>query len=849
MAIGNKVSTGITGLDQVVNMLRLGDNVVWQVQSIEDYLKVVRPYVEQAKADGRRLVYLRFGSHPALLAEGDASVTYRVDPAEGFESFATKVHDIIDAEGLRAFYVFDCLSDLLDSWYSDLMIGNFFKVTCPFLYQLDTLAYFAIIRGRHTYDTIARIRETTQLLMDIYCMSDKLYIHPLKVWERYSPTMFFPHLIQGDQAVSITSSADTAALLQGLGRSARVRDNWEMLIDEARDAIFADAASAEAAKRLLIKLLISKEPRMVGMAERYFSLAEVLDIAGHVIGTGFIGGKSVGMLLGRKILESAAPEAFAGRWEPHDSFYLGADIFYTYIVANGWWDLRTKQRQPEHYFTLAPELREKLLHGSFPDIIREQFIQMLEHYGQSPIIIRSSSLLEDNYGNAFAGKYESVFLANQGTPDERYEAFEQAVRTVYASTMSDDALAYRQNRNLASLDEQMAILVQRVSGDHYGHLFFPHIGGMGNSANLYVWNKDMDPSAGMLRLVFGLGTRAVDRVSGDYARIVTLDDPGSGPPVHQGDEKRFSQHKADILDLRENRMIELSTDDLSQMDLKTDKSLFFSEDYATISRLREQGRSLAVTPQITDFRKLLTQTDFPKLARTALDVLEEAYGYPVDIEFTANFTASSELRFNLLQCRPLQTKGLGAAVQIPEVEEEGLFFSTEGSFMGGNVRLSLDWVVLVKTAEYLALSEREKYGAARAIGALNRALAGRSVLVAGPGRWGTTTPSLGVPVNFSELNNMAAICEVAYKQAGLMPELSFGSHFFQDLVESDIFYAAIFDGDQDVTFRPERVLGLANQLAALLPEESGWAEVIHVAQTPGLTLYSDITSQKLLCFG
>ncbi|MDR2696605.1 MAG: PEP/pyruvate-binding domain-containing protein [Deltaproteobacteria bacterium] len=847
MTGGNKAGTGIPGLDQVVDMLRLGDNVVWQVQSIEDYLQVVGPYIRQAKQEGRRLVYFRFGSHRPLLSRDEASVIYELDASRGFESFATEIHTIIEREGLKVFYVFDCLSDLLEFWYSDLMIGNFFRVTCPFLYQLDTVAYFALRRGLHTYDTVARIRETTQLLLDIYGVAGKLYVHPLKVWERYSPTMFFPHLIEADRAVSITSSADAAALFSGLGQSGRSHDYWEIMLKRAHDALGGDAGENARMKKLLISIIIGREPRMAELAQHHFSLGDILGIASREIGTGFIGGKSVGMLLARKILKSAASDAMKKHWEPHDSYYLGSDIFYTYIVQNGWLELRTKQKTPEQYFTLAPELREKLLIGKFPRIIREQFMQMLEHYGQSPIIVRSSSLLEDNFGNAFAGKYESVFCANQGSPEERCEAFEQAVRTVYASTMSEDALEYRQNRGLAGRDEQMAILVQRVSGDHYGDLFFPHVAGMGNSSNLYVWNKDMDPGAGMLRLVFGLGTRAVNRVAGDYARIVPLDTPASGPPVKRGDEMKFSQHKADVLDLRNNQMAEIQLEELLRLDIKTDKSLFFSVDDNTLARLRELGRGHGQSPQIADFKKLLTETEFPAFMRTALDRLENEYAYPVDIEFTANFTAGGDFRFNLLQCRPLQTKGLGSAVKIPKAKKDGVFFASTGNFMGGNARLPLDYVILVKAAEYLALSERDKYMTARLIGTCNQKLRGKNTLLAGPGRWGTTTPSLGVPVHFRELCHMTAICEISYKKAGLMPELSFGSHFFQDIVEADIFYAAVFEGDENVIFRPERILSCDNLCNELLPGEEEQSRVIHLAHTPGLTLYADITSQKLLC--
>jgi hypothetical protein len=836
------------GIDQAIDLLRLGDNVVWQVQSIEDYLTVMRPYIRQAMRDKRRLVYFRFGSHEPLMAETEASVMYQLDTSEGFELFALKVHDIIDREGLEAFYVFDCLSDLLESWCSDMMVGNFFRITCPFLFVLDTVAYFALIRGAHTHDTIARIRETTQLLLDVYNVDNKFYIHPLKVWERYSPTMFFPHLIDGDKAFSITSSADAATLFSRVSRGGHPRDHWHITFDHARSFLVSDEKSQEEMKKLLIGWIIGKEPRIINLIVKYFSLADILDIAEREIGTGFIGGKSVGMLLARKILEKEAGDLIRNHWEPHDSYYLGSDIFYTFIVHNGLWDLRIKQKTAEGYFTVAKELQQKMLQGKFPNNIMEQFIQMLEHFGQSPIIVRSSSLREDNFGNAFAGKYESVFCANQGTPEERYAAFEQAVRTVYASTMNDDALAYRQRRGLTNQDEQMAILVQRVSGNHYGDLFFPHVAGVGNSINLYVWDKSMNPEAGMLRIVFGLGTRAVDRVSGDYAKIVPLDCPEKGPPMNYGDEKKFSQHKADVLDLLNNKHTEVPLEQLADSDLKTDKSVFFSADSAAINRMRERGIKYTSVPQVLDFKKLLSEIGFPGFVQTALSKISAAYNYPVDIEFTLNFTPEGEFRFNLLQCRPLQTKGLGRVMEAPNPEQEQIFFASAGDFMGGNIRLHFDYVVFVKATEYLELSDQDKYQAARTIGIINQKLKDKTVLLMGPGRWGTTTPSLGVPVHFSELCNMAALCEVSYPKAGIEPELSFGSHFFQDIVESDIFYAAVFDGKPGIVFCPEQILARENLFAGLFPEEKKWESVIHIAQTPNLILHSDITNQKLLIY-
>ncbi len=843
MEMQDRASTGLKGFDEVIDNLRLGDNVVWQVDSVVDYRSMALSYAGQAKMEGRRLIYVRFGDHEPLIEENSAEV-YCVDASRGFESFATEIHNIVSHVGKKAFYVFDCLTDLLKYWYSDLMIGNFFKVTCPYLYELDTVAYFSIIRNAHTNSTIARIRDTTQLLLDLYTVKGRLYIHPLKVWQRYSPTMFFPHLIDGQEAISITASSEVAELFSSIQRGGEQLDYWTVILGRAKDALRLPAEEQEQMKNLLMHMLIGRESRMFELCGRYFTLADITAIASREVGTGFIGGKSVGMLLARKILEREGKH-ISNYMEPHDSYYIGSDVFYTYIVENGWWKLRTMQKTKEGYYAYAHELKEKLQDGRFSANIREQFVQMLGHFGQSPIIVRSSSLLEDNFGNAFAGKYESVFCANQGTPEERYEAFENAVRTVYASTMSDDALSYRMHRGLFEHDEQMAILVQRVPGDQHNEYFYPHIAGVGNSKNLYVWNKTLDADAGMLRLVFGLGTRAVDRTAGDYARIVCLDDPESLPPMNIEDQMKYSQHGADLLSLKENALTSRSLDEVIGQDIKADKSLFASVDYNNFRRLSEMGYKDIKTQYVFDFKKLLTETQFPRIMKDMLALLSKVYDYPVDIEFTANFTGKDDFIINLLQCRPLQTRGLGRSIKIPKfADANDCFFSQKGNFMGGNIRLPIEYMIYVKAKEYLALSEQEKYSVARQIGKLNSALKGRNVMLLGPGRWGTTTPSLGVPLHFSELCNMSVICEMASAEAGLSPDLSFGSHFFQDLVEADIFYVAIFEGQEDVVFNPQRVLGKENAFKELL--ESRLSHVIHVAET-AMEIYSDISTQTLVC--
>jgi len=852
-------STGIDSLDAVFTGLKKGDNVVWQVDGIDDFFNFVTPYIERAKQQARQVVYVRFADHKPLTKPGEGVVMYKLDAGSGFETFTTKVHEIIARQGKEAYYVFDCLSYLLDAWATDMMIGNFFMVTCPYLFELDTIAYFALLRNRHSFKTIARIRETTQLLLDLYNVEGKYCLHPLKVWKRYSSMMFLPHLQQDGVFVPITSSVDATKLLayiseRGVQPSERVLDYWDKLFLQATElAEMWDASEQDKQQMLdrLCRIMIGRDERMLSLVRKQFTLEDLQTIKSRLIGTGFIGGKAVGMLLANKIVSKQEYD-LSKHLEPHDSFYVGSDVFYTYLVENDCWKLRVEQKTKEGYFKAAAQLREKLLTGRFPDQIREQFQEMIEYFGQSPIIVRSSSLLEDAFGNAFAGKYESLFCVNQGTPEERYARFEEAVRLVYASTMSEDALTYRLQRGLDQRDEQMALLVQRVSGSYRNSYFFPDLAGVGMSHNAFVWKPDLDPKAGMLRLVFGLGTRAVNRVEDDYPRIIALDQPLVRPVSGMDDIRKYSQHRVDLLDTGQNAWRTVPFRQL--VDEKTDINLDMVavRDYQMARQARQKGTTDTEYWLLT-FEKLLTKTSFVQTMQRILRTLEEQYQYPVDIEYTVNFTQDNKPVINLLQCRPLQTRGEKGRVKMPEQPEaEKILFKCEGYFMGGSIFQDIHRIIYVEPQAYIDLPLSGKYDIARLIGRLNKQITDKeteATILMGPGRWGTSTPSLGVPVGFHEINNVSVLAEIAYEGANLIPELSFGTHFFQDLVESDIFYVALFPGKPNTVFNIAKLDKMPNELAEVLPESSKYANVVKLYRLKEhkLRIISELTSQQVIC--
>jgi len=854
-------STGSESLDRILTGLQKGDNVVWQVDSVEHFRSFVDPYVARAAKDGRKLVYMRFANHRPLVEPGHNVTIHDLQASSGFETFSSQVHNIITEEGKEAYYVFDCLSDLLSAWATDLMIGNFFLITCPYLFELDTIAFFCLLRDKHSYKTIARIRETTQLLLDLYSFEGSFHVHPLKVWNRYSPTMFLPHVQKDDEFVPITTSVDAARLIsyfskKGPEPAQRALDYWDRIFIGAEELCARVSASPQArdsAIEQLCRMMVGREERILSLAQSSFSLEDLLGVRKRMIGTGFIGGKAVGMLLANKVISADESLGLSDCLEPHDSFYVGSDVFYTYLVENGWWALRMEQKSKEGYFKVACELRERLLTGKFPDQVREQFREMIEYFGQSPIIVRSSSLLEDAFGNAFAGKYESFFCVNQGDPDERYSRFEDAARQVYASMMGQDALTYRLQRGLDREDEQMALLVQRVSGSRRNGYFFPDLAGVGMSHNAFVWKPELDPKAGMVRLVLGLGTRAVNRVEDDYPRIVALDAPLTRPLAGMDDVRKFSQHRVDLLDTKDNTLRTVAFEELLGTGLDAELEYVAVRDSQLSRRVREQGGRSDQYWLLT-FEKLFSETSFIRNMQKILKALEAAYSYPVDIEFTANFIENGRTMINLLQCRPLQTRGYQPHVEMPTSVDPGkVLFETEGYSMGGSMAQGIRRVVYIDPEGYTRLSLSQKYDVARLVGKLNSLIRDRhadATILFGPGRWGTSTPSLGVPVGFHEISNAAVLVEMAYESSTMMPELSFGTHFFQDLVETDIFYVALFPNRDNVVFNRDLLLQMPNMLSELVTEASKYESVVGVYEMnrEQLQIFADLLSRKVLCY-
>ncbi|MBU1078802.1 MAG: PEP/pyruvate-binding domain-containing protein [Spirochaetes bacterium] len=842
-------STGLPGLDKILHGIRPGDNIVWQIDKIDDYISLVIPYCEFTKVKGEKLTYFRFAKHKELVPKQYHPQVVKLNPEEGFEKFITTIHKVIEENGEGGYYVFDSHTDLTNQNFSDHMLGNFFKLTCPFLYKYKTITYFGVFRHYHSYHAASPMAETTQLLLDCYNHKGSIYVHPLKVDGRYSPTMYMLHKWEGDDFIPITESAIIAEVLKhapwhGLQSSSyRMVGIWDrkfMQAEELLQSYKEGSCSKQSVTKIyhhLLTQLISRDEQILSLAKKYMTLSDIIYVWKRLIGSGQIGGKSVGMLLARGILEKTDP-----RWkdllEAHDSFYIGSDVFYSFLVQNGCWELRQKQKDPDDFLKGAEEARKLILNGNFPDYLIQRFSDMLKYYGQTPIIVRSSSLLEDNYGNAFAGKYESVFCANQGTHEQILEEFVNAVKIVYASTMSKEALSYRAKRGVLDKDEQMALLVQRVSGATYGNLFFPQLAGVGFSFNPYVWNESIDPEAGMLRIVFGLGTRAVDRADDDYTRVVALNEPDKRPESTFDQVKRYAQRRVDFIDLKENRFTSGDFVDVARKSDGLELDNFATIDMDLVRYAKERGRT-DIQPWVLTFQKIFSETPLIKDIREMFRILKEAYKCQVDVELTTNFLSEDEYKIDLLQCRPLHVKeNVSETGEMPIIKKENLIMETHGGVVGQSRLTKIDRMVYVVPALYGKLAEQDRYAVARLIGNLTHfeeKKKPKTIMLFGPGRWGTNMPSLGVPVKFSEINTVTVLCEIDIMHEGLVPDLSLGTHFFNELVEMNMLYMAFFAAKEDNFFNDKLLLKAPNQLEKMFPKESFWKDMIRVVNSEDIS--------------
>jgi len=392
-----------------------------------------------------------------------------------------------------------------------------------------------------------------------------------------------------------------------------------------------------------------------------------------IIGSGMIGGKASGYFKAKNYLErddvrKSVPECAATIRFPR-TVCITADVFNSFIRDNNLGPLVQQQKWKEE--TAYEVLRGHFLYGKFSEPIRDALRHVLEELDY-PLAVRSSSMLEDQPGTSFAGKYETIFISNKGSLEERLEMLLRAMKEVYSSTYNPSALQYRNKHGMLEDNEQMAIMLQQAVGREYKGLFLPLMAGVGFSRSGYRWNKDIKRENGIVRLVFGLGTRAVGR---GYARIFSPGKPMARP---EGTEARaitkFSQRMVDALDIKHNALTQVDMKELVKdgFDCYPRAQRLYSlkdENYLYIPSTNLWDKTHK--PVLT-FDGVLSSPwlglDLPKTMNWVFKELETAFDCPVDIEFAIRVDDDpEEAHFYLVQCRPLSQREELKPKPIPKV--------------------------------------------------------------------------------------------------------------------------------------------------------------------------------------
>ena len=564
-------------------------------------------------------------------------------------------------------------------------------------------------------------------------------------------------------------------------------------------------ARLEESRVVLTRTMISDQLRFINIAKEWFSISDLAEIRRRVIGAGRIGGKAAGMLLAQHILKNDSELNALPYLSTPESYFIASDEMYTFMSINNlirWNDQKYKNEAEMR--SQYPAIVEEFKRGTFPPDILDQLQTMLIKIGNKPLIVRSSSLLEDNFGTSFAGKYESIFCPNQLSLRENLQDLTQAIARIYASVLNPNALLYRRTKGLLDYDERMALLIQVVEGEQYGRYLMPHGAGVAFSRNLYRWAPQIRAEDGFVRLVWGLGTRAVDRVGNDYPRLIALSHPALRPSNDAKSIRRYSQQFIDLIDLKDNSFKTLPVHDVMDADYPPLRYLAQEEedgDFLSIrSTVIKDTNKLALT-----FDELLRRTPFAERMRIILHSLEMAYHSPVDVEFTLHIETDASGRPNLsitlLQCRPQSHLSETNIEVIPAgLKEKDIVFSTDFMVPQGNIQ-KVDYVIYVAPKEYFKVAtEPERVELAREIGRLNNALAKEHFICVGPGRWGSSNSDLGVPIAYGDIYKSLALVELAGEGCGLPPEPSLGTHFFQDLLESQIYPLALHMDDPRTVF-------------------------------------------------
>lgn len=511
------------------------------------------------------------------------------------------------------------------------------------------------------------------------------------------------------------------------------------------------------------------------------------------IGGGSPGGKARGLIRMHAVLSARPAPASGFRVDVPAMAVIGTDAFDRLMSQNELW--RAVESPPSD-----ARLALAFQAAHLPVEILGDLRSLVED-ARMPLAVRSSSLLEDALEHPFAGVYATKMLPNdQPDADTRFRRLSEAIKLVYASTFFTAARRYIGAIGRATTDEKMAVIVQEVVGVRHGVRFYPDVSGVARSYSFYRVG-DTRPEDGVASLALGLGKTIVDGgITWDYSPARPRATPPFASPAEllDGTQREFWAVNVGPTGRYDpiNEIEYLQRGTLS--DAEVDGTLqFVASTYEAASDRMHPGVRGA-GPRAVTFAPLLAQGSSPLNAviRDVLAASEAALAAPVEIEFactlgahpgTADRDEDGRTRFGFLQVRPMSVSRQPVVVTSADLQDAACLVASDAVL--GNGRLD--------TVADIVFVRRDRFDPARsaAIGAdvadLNQRLvdAGRRYVLIGFGRWGTSDPWLGIPVDWASIAGAAAIVEATLPSRRIDP--SQGSHFFHNISSFGVLYFTV----------------------------------------------------------
>jgi pyruvate,water dikinase len=599
---------------------------------------------------------------------------------------------------------------------------------------------------------------------------------------------------------------------------------------------------ARGLKVLLIESVLSGRLDYIGVAKDSLDIEDLYGLLQKVIFSkeshGKLGCKGGQLFLASQILNKAKSGTASGsssRVEVPETWHISSDMMLEFIHYNNMDEVvEQKYKDIQRVRLEYPHVLEMFRQAIFPADIANGLSMALDDLGEGPLVVRGSSLLEDRTGCPFVGKYKTVFLGNQGTREKRLSDIMTAVAEVYASNFGPDPIAYRAERGMLELSEQIGIMIQKVVGTRVGPYFFPAYTGVARSRNNLRWVPGIEETDGIVRIVPGLGTRASDRSGGEYPVLIV---PG-GASFQAGGRPDGACHAPrhiDVINLETNR---LQTLELRELFVKygdafpAAKLVVSAFQEGRVVGLDEAGPAIKNKDLVATFDGLASRSPFAAQIRELLRSLEKRLGVPVEVEF-----ASDGERLYLLQCRPQRLARAPRPAPIPkDVTEDKLVFSARRYVSNGSVA-NVSHIVCLNPNICAAIDEPERRQAvAQALAKLNVVLPKRQFIVMRPRRWREGDDDWVVrSVTSGSFDNAAVLVDLLDRHDTADDASAVGIHFLQDLLESGVLYVPVFRDGERACFNERFLLRSHNVLRELLPQFASLDEVVRVIDVPKAT--------------